>query len=283
MQFRDKILILTPVKDVEAHLETYFTNLDRLFYPHELISLGFLESDSRDRTFSILESKLPELNRKFRKAELWKKDFGFMIPEGTPKWTGGIQKERRTALALSRNHLLFRALQDEDWVLWLDSDVAEYPADIIQTLISSGKSIVQPHCVEAYGGPSFDLNAWRDRGKKHMHDLRGQGDLVELHSVGGTMLLVRADIHRDGLVFPPFLYGAKNKRIRRTQFFFVLRREKILGIPQMIKAFFSGHFQGEIETEGLGIMAHDMGYSCWGMPHLEIRHQSRDEYKDRCD
>jgi peptide chain release factor subunit 1 len=29
---------------------------------------------------------------------------------------------------------------------------------------------------------------------------------------------------------------------------------------------------GELETEGLGIMAGDMGYQCWGMPNLEILH-----------
>jgi hypothetical protein len=29
---------------------------------------------------------------------------------------------------------------------------------------------------------------------------------------------------------------------------------------------------GEVETEGLGLMAHDMGYTCWGMPNLEIVH-----------
>jgi hypothetical protein len=27
---------------------------------------------------------------------------------------------------------------------------------------------------------------------------------------------------------------------------------------------------GEIETEGLGVLASDMGYECWGMPNLEI-------------
>jgi hypothetical protein len=31
-------------------------------------------------------------------------------------------------------------------------------------------------------------------------------------------------------------------------------------------------FVGEIETEGLGIMAHDMGHECWGMPNLEVKH-----------
>jgi hypothetical protein len=29
---------------------------------------------------------------------------------------------------------------------------------------------------------------------------------------------------------------------------------------------------GEIETEGLAIMAKDMGIECWGLPDLEIRH-----------
>jgi hypothetical protein len=32
------------------------------------------------------------------------------------------------------------------------------------------------------------------------------------------------------------------------------------------------HIVGEIETEGLGIMAKDMGIECWGLPDLEIRH-----------
>ena len=30
--------------------------------------------------------------------------------------------------------------------------------------------------------------------------------------------------------------------------------------------------EGELETEGLGIMAIDMGYQCWGMPNLEVLH-----------
>jgi peptide chain release factor subunit 1 len=30
--------------------------------------------------------------------------------------------------------------------------------------------------------------------------------------------------------------------------------------------------KGEVETEGLGIMAQDMGYQCWGLPDLEVIH-----------
>ena len=113
-------------------------------------------------------------------------------------------------LAKSRNHLLFHALDDEDWVLWLDVDVIEYPPDLIERLLATGKEIVQPHCVLDYGGPTFDCNGWRDQGRLHLDDLRDEGELVELDAVGGTVLLVRADLHRDGLVFPPFLYGRRS-------------------------------------------------------------------------
>ena len=85
-------------------------------------------------------------------------------------------------------------------MLWLDVDVMEYPPDVIERLLATGKDIVHPHCVRTYGGRTFDLNAWRDRGRVHMDDLRGGPDLVRLDAVGGTMLLVRADAHRNGLV-----------------------------------------------------------------------------------
>lgn len=244
------ILILTPVKDAAPHLPSYFSALERLSYPPALVSIAFLESDSRDDSFDALQARLPELRQRYRSANLWKKDFGFHIPPGTPRYAPHIQVQRRSTLARSRNHLLSHALDDQDWVLWLDVDVIEYPADIIETLLQTGKSIIQPNCVYEYGGPSFDLNAWRDHGQLHMHDLRGEGDVVALDSVGGTLLLIRADIHRDGLIFPPFPYGLHNPRVRSNN-----------------------HWMGEIETEGLGIMAGDMGSACWGMPNLEIKHR----------
>jgi glycosyltransferase involved in cell wall biosynthesis len=279
MQRPDKILILTPLKDARDNLATYLNNLHKISYPHEYISLGLLESDSNDNTLEILKQKRLELEKEFRKVGIWKKDFGFKIPEGIPRWEGKFQFDRRRILAKSRNHLLFHALDDEDWVLWLDVDVVEYPDDIIQTLLRTGKDIVHPHCVYEYHGKTFDLNAWRDRGKKIMYDLRHEGKLAELHSVGGTMLLIKADIHREGLIFPPFLYGSKNKRIRKTQFFFTSGKDAFKGIPGVISRFLRGKYQGEIETEGLGIMAHDMGYTCWGMPNLEIRHKAETPFK----
>lgn len=263
----EKILILTPLKDASGHLDRYFQLLDGLTYDTKYISLGFLESDSADDTYSEVQKRLPVLRSRFNAVGLWKKDFSFYIPEGTPRWAGGIQKERRTVLAKSRNHLLFRALQDEDWVLWLDVDLIDYPPDIIQRLLAAGRSIVHPNAVLEYGGTSFDLNAWRDRGRLHLHDLKGEGELVRLDAVGGTMLFIRADLHREGLIFPPFYFGSRNPLIRRRN-----RVREFLRNPDL-GTLLQKQTPGEIETEGLGIMAHEMGHECWGMPNLEILHK----------
>ena len=241
------VLILTPVKDAADCIPGYCERLRSLTYPHAAISLGLLESDSADTTFQELQQRLPSLRSRFRRVGLWKRDFGYRFPPGVPRWAPQVQVERRTVLARSRNHLLFHALDDEAWVLWLDVDVIEYPPDLIERLLATGKEIVQPHCVLEYGGPTFDCNGWRDHGRLHLDDLRDEGELVELDAVGGTVLLVRADVHRDGLIFPAFSYGRPSSRIRGPD--------------------------GERETEGLGIMAHDMGHACWGMPHLEVRHR----------
>lgn len=245
-ELRPTVLILTPIKDASPWFDGYVERLASLTYPPACISLGLLESDSTDGTFEMVQHRLPQLRRSYRRAGLWKRDFGYQVPAGMHRGDPRIQIERRAVLARSRNHLLFHALDDETWVLWLDVDVVEFPPDLIERLLATGKEIVQPHCVLEYGGPTFDCNGWRDQGRFHLDDLRPEGELVELDAVGGTILLVMADIHRDGLVFPSFLYGRESATMRRGR--------------------------GEIETEGLGVMAHDMGHICWGMPHLEVLH-----------
>jgi glycosyltransferase involved in cell wall biosynthesis len=245
MQPDQQVLILTPVKNAARHLEGYLRRVSALDYPALLLSVGLLESDSTDDTWRLLRSRLPALQATFRSAGIWKRDFGFSMPPDLARWSPNIQLMRRSILARSRNHLLFHALDDEDWVLWLDVDVIEYPADIIQRLLAAGRDIVHPHCVCNYGGQTFDQNGWRDHGRQLMQHMRGGDDLVPLDAVGGTMLLINADLHRDGLIFPSYLYGRASAVARS---------------------------QGEVETEGLGIMAKDMGHQPWGMPNLEIRH-----------
>jgi hypothetical protein len=150
-------------------------------------------------------------------------------------------------------------------VLWLDVDLIEYPPDIIERLLGFNKDILHPNCVKQPGGKSFDWNAWSGEGRLLMSDLRGRGELVEIESVGGTMLFIRADLHREGLVFPPFYLGRMHERARR--------RRRLL--PKWAIPILQFLVPGEIETEGLAMMAHEMGIPCWGLPDVGDRAQGR--------
>ena len=72
--------------------------------------------------------------------------------------------------------------------------------------------------------------------RKYLSDLRDGVQVVELDGVGGCVLLVQADAHRNGVIFPPFV------------------------------------FEHHIETEGLAKMARLMGYISYGMPYVEVFH-----------
>jgi hypothetical protein len=75
-------------------------------------------------------------------------------------------------------------------------------------------------------------------GRLYLSDQRYR-DVVPLHSVGGTMLLVDANLHRAGLLFPeePYRYL--------------------------------------IETEALAAAACDLGVVPVGLPNVEVVHSSR--------
>lgn len=247
----ERVLVLIPVKDAVAHLPRCLDLLGRLDHDPSRLSLGFLEGDSRDGTHDWLAGRLPELRWRYRQVTLLRHDYGFR-PEG-PRWAPEIQRRRRELLARSRNRLLSGALEDEDWVLWLDADLVEYPPDLLARLLAAGRDIVVPHCVLP-DGRTFDLNSFRltgDEDPRHLVDgifqpPRGDGRLyldafagegiVPLDGVGGTALLVRADLHREGLCFPPYSH------------------------------------RGYVETEGLAMMAKDMGVTAWGLPDLRIVH-----------
>lgn len=249
-----RVLILTPLKDAADCVENFCRLLDHLTYPRELTSIGFLESDSRDGTFEVFRQALPRFAMGRRRARIWKHDYGFQLPPGVPRWAPPFQLARRGILSKGRNRLLSKALEDEDWVLWIDVDVILSPADIIETFLETERDLVHPHCLHADRDETFDLNAWRDQGRLHLGDLASEGDLVRLDTVGGTMLWVKADLHRDGLIFPSFPYGAGNPKVRDP------------GPWGPV---------GEIETEGLGILAGDMGIQAWGMPGVVIRHRNQ--------
>ena len=244
------VLILTPIKNSASYLSRYAELIERLDWPRERLSLAMLESDSIDDSFESAKAVLDILSHRCHRVQLFQRHFGFRLPPDVPRWSPAYQLSRRTILARARNHLLFRALDDEEWVLWIDVDVIDYATDIVSQLLETRFDIVTPNCVLAPGGPTFDRNNWVDAGAVTLSDRRGSR-AVRLSSVGGTMLLVRADLHRDGLIFPTFRYGLESQAIRPAH--------PVWG-------------KGEVESEGLAAMAADMGVQCWGLPDLEIIH-----------
>ena len=253
------ISILIPLRDAAPYLPRCFELLDALDYPKDLIKVTFCEGESRDNTVTLLNELIAPRMASYRGLQVTHFTTKVNIPRRN-RWRPELQKKRRAAIARVRNHLIAEGVDEtDDWALWIDVDVCDYPSDILHTLLKTNAKIVTPDCTKTPGGPSYDMNAFLDIGSPksasyyrravggifqppanyywrcHLHDLRYL-PRVPLSSVGGTMLLVHSSVHRAGLTFPELPYGDL------------------------------------LETEAFGKWACDMGISPIGLPQVEIQH-----------
>lgn len=147
---KDRVLILTPLKDASLHLPHHFSCLANLTYPHHLIDLGFIIGDTTDNTRAVLDSELDKLSQTpsspFGSCTIVHKDLGDIRPQDVASRHGfQAQVKRRKKLAIVRNALLKETLKDEhNWVYWRDVDVAESPATILEDFIAHGKDVLVP-------------------------------------------------------------------------------------------------------------------------------------------
>jgi hypothetical protein len=171
-QNKEKILVLTPLKDAEPYLDRYFELLDRTSYPNHLISLAFLVSDSSDNTIASLQSRIQRIQsrswwrfNKFDSVRIFKKDFEFNLPNDQ-RHKYEMQPLRRSIMARSRNWLLSSALRPEiSWVAWVDVDVVEYPETIFEDLMRADADVVVPNCLlkrEDFAFWAYDKNNWQE-------------------------------------------------------------------------------------------------------------------------
>lgn len=255
----DNVAVLVPVRDAEAWLPRCMELLDSLDYPAEKLSLTFCEGDSQDATPERLAEIEGRYRDRFRRIRIVRSPGGPTFRREL-RWLPKLQFSRRANLARVRNHLIDTGIgPEDDWALWLDVDVCDYPADILRRLLAERRKVVTPDCRLDPDGPSYDLNAFTDpterkdqrylkhvRGglfmppadydrRRHLHDLRFL-DRVPLTSVGGTMLLVWAEVHRAGIRFPELPYDDL------------------------------------LETEGFGRLCHDCGVTPIGLPNTAILH-----------
>eukprot|EP00055_Hartaetosiga_balthica_P001751 m.138684 g.138684 ORF g.138684 m.138684 type:complete len:377 (+) comp16257_c0_seq1:34-1164(+) len=250
------VLIATPIRQKENSIQRYFTLVEKLDYPKDRISWALLVGDSTDTTEEKIIKEFRAL-KGYRKLMVVKKDFNFQVNERM-RHAMNIQQTRRSYLAQIRNSLIVSALTDEDWVLWIDSDVFSFESNMLKRLLELKKDIVAPHIVMP-SGQTYDLNSWQETDKsrdmqkrlkenevliegypgkntyrKHMDEIKG---VQELDGVGGAVLLVNGEAHRRGLMFPMF------------------------------------PFKHQLETEGLGKMAREMGFIPFGTTEVKVIHK----------
>lgn len=186
-----------------------------------------------------------------------------------------VQKSRRLMMALARNSLLFTTLSPyTSWCLWMDADIVETPPTLLQDMIAHDKPVILANVYQRFvddaGKPAerpYDYNNWveSEEGLKLALTLKDDDIVVEgylematyrplmaffydangdrttemaLDGVGGGALLVKADVHRDGAMFPPF------------------------------------SFYHLIETEGFAKMAKRLGYEVFGLPNYLVYHNN---------
>jgi mannan polymerase II complex ANP1 subunit len=133
----ERILICVPLRDASPILPLFFSHMRNLTYPHELIDLAFLVSDSTDPTLQTLLHHLAILqqsNLRFNQALVFEKDFGQGVGQGFSDRHGfDAQGPRRKVMARARNWLLSTGLTaGYSWVYWRDADVKTAPATILE-------------------------------------------------------------------------------------------------------------------------------------------------------
>lgn len=185
-----------------------------------------------------------------------------------------VQKRRRAFMAQGRNSLLGTTMAPYiSWVLWLDADIVESPPSLIEDLMRLDKPVLAANCFQRFFAQDrgkmsmrpYDFNNWAesDEGLRiaaslpedevilegyaemptyralmgHFYVPHADSDtVVPLDGVGGTCLLVKAAVHRDGANFPTF------------------------------------PFKHLIETEGFAMMAKRLGYGVYGLPNYIVFH-----------
>ncbi|KAJ4159866.1 uncharacterized protein LMH87_007804 [Akanthomyces muscarius] len=280
----ERVLILTPLKDASKFLPKYFDLLAKLTYPHHLIDLAFLISDSEDDTHAALAAELDRIQSRpdkvpFRSAVVVEKDFGYKLSQDIEeRHAFAAQAPRRKAMARARNYLLYSALKPEhSWVYWRDSDIEESPDTLIEDFIAHDKDVVVP-------------NIWFHRYEQNGHDIEGRFDYNSWVESNQALALAKK-LDKDTVI----VEGYKQFRTGRTYMCLMgdrnqnrdeeLELDGIGGVSILVKAdvhrsgvnFPAYAFENQAETEGFAKMAKRAGYTVVGLPNYVVWHKDTDE------
>ncbi|ERF75608.1 hypothetical protein EPUS_04588 [Endocarpon pusillum Z07020] len=275
---QERVLILTPLRNAAPYLTKHFDLLSDLTYPHDLIDLAFLVSDSTDDTLAVLASELDRIQKRedkirFRSATIVEKDFGVGVEmEVEEKHAYKAQGPRRKAMARARNYLLYAALKPEhSWVYWRDVDIVDSPKKILEDFMAHDRDILVP-------------NIWFHR-YDNGQDIEGRFDYNSwIESPQGLKLAASQD--KDTIIvegYKEFKTGRKHLakmgdwRFNKDE---EVELDGIGGVNILVKAdvhrsginFPCYAFENQAETEGFAKMAKRAGYQVYGLPNYVVWH-----------
>lgn len=150
-----------------------------------------------------------------------------------------VQTARRSEIALLRNYLMLKTLGAEEHVLWVDADIFRLDQGIVERILQHIRDeedvgLVTARCSRD-GAEDYDRNAWRgtrkgprgwdlDQNEIAKGELKTQGqyhvdklivgttndDLIDLDTIGATILYLRSSLIWQGLNFPhQFVIGTR--------------------------------------------------------------------------
>lgn len=148
---QERVLLVSPLRNAAPYLLKYFELISQLTYPHHLIDLAFLVSDSNDDTLAVLTTELARIQNRedevsFRSATIVQKDFGADLDMGVQeRHKFEAQGSRRKLMGKARNYLLSATMKPEhSWVYWRDVDIVESPTGILEDFMMHDKDILVP-------------------------------------------------------------------------------------------------------------------------------------------
>lgn len=277
-QHEERILFCVPLRDAAPHLPMFFSHMRNLTYPHHLIDLSFLVSDSSDDTMAVLEKELKgvqnhkDKSMRFGAIEIFEKDFGQVIGQGFSDRHGfEAQGPRRKLMARARNWLWTVSVKPyHSWVYWRDADVETVPKTILEDLMHHGKDVIVPNVWRPLpdwlgNQQPYDLNSWQesDGGLQLAKTLGEDAVIVEGYAEYATW--------RPHLAYLRDPYGDPEVEMELDGIggVSILARAKVFRTGAHFPAF---SFEKHAETEAFGKLCKRMGYSVVGLPHYVIWH-----------
>ncbi|SPQ20029.1 18daa113-dc70-4ac3-b9eb-0ecd76becd05 [Thermothielavioides terrestris] len=282
----ERILLCVPLRDAETHLPMFFSHLRNFTYPHHLIDVAFLVSDSKDNTLDVLVQNMEAIqgsdntSMHFGEISIIEKDFGQTVNQDVESRHGfAAQASRRKLMARARNWLLSAALRPyHSWVYWRDVDVETAPFTILEDLMRHNKDIIVPNVwrplPEWLGGEQpYDLNSWQESepALALADSLDEDAVIVEGYAEYATW--------RPHLAYLRDPYGDPDMEMELDGVggVSILAKAKVFRYGANFPAF---SFEKHAETEGFGKMAKRMQFSVIGLPHYTIWHAYEPSVED---